>query len=84
MERSSDIESIAPAGIGDVVFMICAEDIQGEFAGPGEDAGFCPDAACIFPHGDIADIMVAVLDAPMAMDGLGGFCGAYGRGANIE
>ena len=84
MEHSFDIERIAPAGIGDVVFMVCAEDIPGESAGPGEDAGACPDAACIFLHGDIADIMAVVLDAPMAMDGLGGFFGAYVHGANME
>jgi len=35
-------------------------------------------------HGDIADIMLAVLDAPLATDGLGGFFGAYLRGANID
>jgi len=39
LEHSFDIESIAPAGIGDIIFMVCAKDIQGEFAGPGEDAG---------------------------------------------
>ena len=64
--------------------MVCAEDVQGESAGSGEDAGVCPDAACILPHGDIADIMVTVLDAPLATDGPGGFFGAYLRGANID
>ena len=71
-------------GISDVVFMVSAEDIQGEFAGSREDAGVCPDVACIFLHGNIAEIMVAVLDAPMATDGLGGFFGAYVRGENME
>jgi len=52
--------------------------------GSGEDAGVCPDAACISLHGEIADIMVAVLDAPMATDSLSGFFGAYVRGENIE
>jgi len=64
--------------------MVCAEDVQGDSGGSGEDAGVCPDAACILPHGDIAEIMVAVLDAPMATDGLVGFFGAYVRGENIE
>jgi hypothetical protein len=82
--HSFDIKSISLTGIGDVVFTVCTEDIQGESAGSGENTGACPDAACIFLHGDIADIMAVVLDAPMAMDGLGGFFGAYVHGANME
>ena len=84
MEHSFDIESIVTAGIGDVVFMVCAEDIQSEFSGSSEDAGVYPDAACIFLHGNIPDMMVAILDAPMATDDLGGFFGTYIRGENIE
>jgi len=82
--HSFDIESIALTGIGDVVFIVCAEDIQGESAGSGENTRSCPDTAYIFLHGDIAAIMVVVLDASMAMDGLGGFFGAYVHGANME
>jgi len=84
LEHSFDIESIVTAGIGDVVFMVCAEDVQGEFSGSSENAGVYPDAACIFLHGNIPDMMVAVLDGPMATDDPGGFFGAYIRGENIE
>jgi hypothetical protein len=79
------ISRVLPQGALAILFLRFARRIFGvESMGSGEDAGVCPDAACIFLHGAIADIMVAVLDAPMAMDRLSGFFGAYVRGEKIE
>ncbi len=58
MKHAIDIEGIAPEGVGDVVFTVCAEDIEREAAGSGEDAGVYPDAGGVFQHDDIADIVV--------------------------
>lgn len=47
-----------------------AQDIEGAASGSCHDARVAPDAAFVFAAGDIADIMVAVFDAPMAPDHL--------------
>ena len=45
-----------------------AQDIEGAASGSCHDAGIASDAAFVFAAGDIADIVVAVFDAPMAPD----------------
>ncbi len=83
-ERSVEVECISPEGVGDVFLTVGAQDVEGEAAGSGEYAGVCPDAAGILQHGDITDVVVLVLDAPVAADGLGGlFCAERG-GADIK
>jgi hypothetical protein len=60
---------------GDVCCAVCAEDVEGDAAQPGEVCGLVSDAALVLAEGNVADIVVPVFDAPMAADcGLGGFC----------
>lgn len=51
------------------------EDVEGEAAEAGEEAGIAADAGAILAHGDIAAVVRGVLDRPMASDG---GCGANG------
>ena len=67
-------ESAVPECLSHVGDSVFAHDIEGEAAGAGHDAGVVADAAFVLVAGDVADIVVAVLDAPMASDG-GGPCG---------
>ena len=46
-----------------------AQDVERERAQPGDDAGLAPDAAGVLAERAVADVVVAVLDAPMAADG---------------
>lgn len=66
-----EAESAVPEGLGDVGYSVFADDVEGEAAGSSHDAGVAADAAAIFVAGNVADIMVAVLDAPMASNGGG-------------
>ena len=50
--------------------MIEAQDIGGEAAQAGEDAGVCTDTRPVFVEGDIAQMVVAVFNAPVVADGL--------------
>jgi len=57
--------------IGDIANVIEAQDVGGERAQAGEDAGIAADAAGILGKAAVADVVGAVLDAPMVADGLG-------------
>lgn len=60
----------------DVCCAVCAEDVEGDTAQPGEVCGLVSDSALVLAEGYVADIMVSVFDAPMSADGcLGCFCG---------
>src|SRR5215211_1140566 len=52
-----------------------AQDVERERAQPGEDAGLAPDAAGVLAERAVADVVVAVLDAPMAAHGGGASSG---------
>jgi len=59
----------------DVCSAVCAEDVEGDAAQPGEVGGLVSDAALVLAEGYVADIVVSVFDPPMAANcGLGGFC----------
>ena len=79
-----EAESAVPEGLCHIGNAVLAHDVEGEAAGAGHDAGVISDAAFVLVAGDIADIMVAVFDAPMASDG-GGPIGRRetGGGRNI-
>ena len=64
--------------------MIEAQDIGGEAAQAGEDAGVCTDARPVFVEGDIAQIVVAVFDAPVVADGLACLVGIDGLAGQVE
>ena len=66
-----EAESAVPEGLSHIGNAVLAHDVEGEAAGAGHDAGVVSDAAFVLVAGDIADIMVAVFDAPMASDGGG-------------
>ena len=57
-----------------------AQDVEGAASGSCHDAGVAPDAAFVFAARDIADIVVAVFDAPMAPDHLLPVAGAQVAG----
>jgi hypothetical protein len=63
----------------DVFHAVGAEDVEGKGSEPREVGWFFPDAACIFVETDIANVMLAVFDAPVISDG---FC--CGLGGKVE
>ncbi len=69
-----EAERPVPQGLRDVGNAVLAQDVEGEAAGSGHDAGVVADSASVLVAGHVADVVVAVLDSPMAADG-GGPCG---------
>src|SRR6201995_4525048 len=61
-----EVHGVAPQGIGDVVDLVEAQDVEGETAQDGEDGRALADAAGVFMHGDVQYVMNAVLHAPVA------------------
>ncbi len=64
-------ERAPPEGLRDVCYAIVAYDVESEASCSGDDAWIVTDAAAILVAGDIANIMVAVFDAPMAANDVG-------------
>ena len=58
----------APSGVFDVVAAAGAQQIVCEGAHPRDDVGILSDARSVLGESNIAHIMAAVLDAPMASD----------------
>jgi len=65
-----EAECSVPEGFGYVGDVVFAQDVEGEAAGAGHDAGVVADAAFVLVAGDVANIVIAVLYAPMASDGV--------------
>ena len=62
-----------------------AQDIEGEASSAGHNSWVVADAAAILVTGHIADIVVAVFDAPMAANDVGPCAGAQaGGGGDVE
>ena len=72
MKRVEGIEVEFP---GDVGGSVGAQDVEGEAAHAGERSGLDPDAAVILEKGNVPDMVIAVLDAPMGSDGGADFSG---------
>ena len=64
-----EVERAVPESLGDVGDAVLSQDVEGETTGSSHDPWVVADAATILVAGNVADIMVAVLDAPMAADG---------------
>ena len=75
-----EVESAAPESPCDVCYAIVADDVQGEASRPGHDAWVVADAAAILVAGNVADMVVAVFDAPMAPNDVGPCAGAQSVG----
>ncbi len=69
-----EAEGPVPQGLCDVGDAVLAQDVEGETAGAGHDSGVVADATAVLVAGNIPDVMVPILDAPMSADG-GGPCG---------
>src|SRR6201996_633150 len=54
-----EVHGVAPQGIGDVVDLVEAQDVEGETAQDGEDGRALADAAGVFMHGDVQYVMNA-------------------------
>jgi hypothetical protein len=65
----------AMASVCDIVNAIEAQDVGGERAQACKDAGIASDAAGVFCEATVADVVRAVLDAPVVADGLGALSG---------
>ncbi len=63
-------KGVGVAVLADCAFLIEAQDIGGKAPEAGEDAGVGADTRLVFVEGDIAQMMVAVFDAPVIADGL--------------
>ncbi len=70
-------ESISIACVGDILDVVCPEQVSGEAPNSGHDAGILAHPACVFGHGGVADVVEAVFYVPMATDRRGG---QFGRG----
>ena len=78
-----EVKRVVPEGLSDVGDAVCPQDIEGKTACPCHDAGVVADTAFVFFAGNVADIVVAVFDAPMASDG-GAPCGWREAGGGRE
>ena len=68
----------------DVFDAVVTQDVEGEASGAGEDAGVVSNSAFVLAVGDIADMVVAVLDAPMVSDDVAEGGGGQARsGADV-
>src|SRR5271155_3888170 len=83
VEDAFEGESVEPAGFSDVLDSIGAEDVEGAAAQPGEDAWIDANATSILGHGDVADVVGTVLDAPMATDRIGEGLGGKAGGGDV-
>jgi hypothetical protein len=61
-----EVESAIPKGLGHVGGVVFTQDVEGEAAGTGHVSRIVSDPAFVLVTRDITDIVVAVLDAPMA------------------
>lgn len=67
-EHGIEAESASPDGVRDVFDLVVTQDIEGEASSAGEDAGVVSNSAFVLAVGDIADMMVAIFDAPVISD----------------
>ncbi len=75
-----EVECAIPEGLGDVCYAIVADDVESEASGCGHDAWIVADTTAILVTGDVADIVVAVFDAPMAPYDVGPCAGTQSFG----
>src|SRR3954451_18337981 len=68
-EEPIEAEGVDVDRLAHVADPVRAQDVERERAQPGEDAGLAPDAAVVLPQDAVADVVVAVLDAPVRPDG---------------
>ena len=71
--QSIDVELSA-----DVLGLVGAHDTKGEGSQSGEMPWFSSDAALIFEEADVADVVMAIFEAPMLADGVTAGFGAQG------
>src|SRR5271163_4163142 len=79
-EDKIEVEGAIPEGFCDVRYAIVADDVESEAAGSGHNARVVADAAAILVAGDVADIVVAVFDAPMPTNDVGPCAGGQSGG----
>src|SRR5918993_2356479 len=70
-KETVEAEGVGVDRLAHVADAVGAQDVERERAQAGEDAGLAPDAAGVLAERAVADVVVAVLDAPMAADGRG-------------
>src|SRR5215211_7118513 len=63
-----EAEGVGVDGLAHVADAAGAQDVERERAQPGEDAGLAPDPAVVLAQDAVADVVVAVLDAPVRPD----------------
>jgi hypothetical protein len=69
-EQAIQAKSVRVEGLPDIDGAVCPQGVERERAQAGELARLSPDAAGILAESAVADIVVAVLDTPMAPDGM--------------
>src|SRR4051794_29271989 len=67
-EEPVEAEGVDVDGLAHVADPVRAQDVERERAQPGEDAGPAPDPAVVLAQDAVADVVVAVLDAPVGAD----------------
>jgi hypothetical protein len=70
-EEIEATDGVSVAGVGHVGDLVGAEDIAGEAADAGHDAGVFAHPAGVFGHGGVAGVVQAILDVPVVTDGVG-------------
>ena len=88
---SDHFQEAVDAGNGGTVAVLGArcgfvgrENVEGEAAQPGEDAGIGSNARAVFAKGDVAAVMGGVLYGPMSACGFGGSLGGERRVGSVE
>lgn len=65
-EDAVEVHSVTPEGVGDVLDLVEAENVEGKAAQDRADGWAFSNPAGILLHGDVEHVMDAVLDTPMA------------------
>ena len=64
--------------------MVGFENVEGEAAQPGEDAGVGANAPAIFTQGDVTAVVRGILDLPVGADRLGSAGGGEWRAGEVK
>src|SRR3954471_3344566 len=83
-EAIEAVDGGAEAVLGERASAVGLEDVEGEAAEPGEDAGVDADARAILAHGDVTAVVGGVFDLPVVANGAGSADGGDGGAGEVE
>lgn len=80
IENIMKVHTVVKKSKADIMDLVFTQNIKGKAAQFGKDMRISADTRFIFTEGDIANVMISILNAPMIADSLTKFLGAQNRG----